>query len=455
MACTASSAHPPSSFFEPTIAHHTLDEPVAKYIKDPTTSRRIYESDALHIVYQMASKLDIGGNRDRTPDPMFVFEVAKLNGSLVYSCELSMSSSSNSQCFKGTPCHSTSSARRAACFQLCDSLFQRGNLDYRLFPSIDQTRQPFSSIASVVDATHNGSSRIDRLYRRKHSEFWSNCLTSPQGKLYVTIITISMEATSSFHSLLLLTRCALPPISPINFHFLGALGEARMRQIGFLEITTALEETLRAYTQRLLRLVTNKVIEDKGQGVDYLLAPAHKTGGSQINAISSKLPVEGQGCPIDWESVHNHASTPNVAVPLCGERGSNVNLHAIIHDCMVQDRPTEFTRRYEVRRVCTTLSVNSVIPENAGVSDSYDVARHELTPLKGNGSFTFLDELKARANFSGVRDSNQPMLETRRFQPPFNHLSPTTKEYEGGETKCNALWLQTPGRLTASSRFRP
>ncbi len=171
------------------------DEREEQFIRDPTTSGKIYVRDAVTALYRFLSSIKRPGSSTlESDDPLFEYEELQGTGSAkpTYICTVLLPRGAPISRVSGAPSNSFAEARRLACFQACSQLFQRGLLDYRLFPrpSLPNSRSQRSTYISahlfedlsdggedddfMPEKMKQGQARAAgmRCYSRKKPDFW-------------------------------------------------------------------------------------------------------------------------------------------------------------------------------------------------------------------------------------------------------------------------------------------
>lgn len=374
------STPPPSTLHESVNPNdqNDHDEDAEPFMCDPTTSRRIYQTDALKVVYRVVAGLGIRSGQDQTFNPLFIFEPLESSDSdnsrdLLFSCHILIPSGPSlpPKLFKGPPSDSMSLARRMACYELCASLFQRGLLDYRLFPrsasgSVSVVPEASYSINSIQQGpitSHQPNAGTDQLYLKKYPDFWQHSRGVSSGLLFPVTVSVAGEAGDQFHPLLLLTRFSLPPIPLIKLFFRGSIGEVRLNPLDPVSLDPDHMALLHQYTERLFRLLMNKAVSFNSTEMGYFVAPT-RSGFRQSSHWSDQHATQVNGShEIDWKLVS--LAVENITVPV---ELQDLADGGFVRELIVQERPGEFTRRYEVCSVCSDLSPGCIIPLDAGVS---------------------------------------------------------------------------------------
>ena len=364
------------------------------FIQDPTTSGRIYVRDATTVVYRLVSQLLMACN-DNQGKGQQLFEFETLHdgfSSFMYSCTVVLPPNSPLHRLSGPPCHSKAHARREACYQVCREFYNRGILDYRLFPrprlpshrsqktpyiSARMVEQPSDAEEDEIPISYktkqNDGNRAPgiRVYVRKKPDFWSHTLPVLRSCLYPTIMVPGKDTCESgkgYHSpMLILTRLPLPILPDVHLHFVDGIGKISFYRAESFEVNEEMLQDLYKYTVRLVRKITNKPFVCALDKMLYFLAPLRKNfdvevAPSKVSGPTLQCHFPEVGSFIPWDAVKVAGS--ETCVPLRTQ-----DLQTLIEDCddtLIQDRWTEFGRRYYAVRVRPDLSPLSK-PEDSPV----------------------------------------------------------------------------------------
>lgn len=407
-------AKSPTSAVPPLPLNDTIDpyrsdsdderEDTSQFIRDPTTSGKIYVRDAVTALYRFLSLMERPRFRTQESDePLFEYEELQGAGSTkpTYICTVLLPRGAPIIRVSGAPSNSCAEARRLACFQTCSQLFQRGLLDYRLFPRPplpnSRSQRAMYISAHLIDDQSDGGDDEDfmpekmkqgqaraagmRCYSRKKSDFWENSLPVMRGRLYPTIITpiVSSEGTAveeisgPFRPMLLLTRLPLPPLSAFKLFFSGVPGRLHLSRGAAFEVDEDRLKELYRYTIRLIRFITNKPFVCALENMAYFLAPLSSDSWDLNDGLEEgSLSKSKKRGPWDFPEVVEHIpwadvqrAANNAAVTLNSQDVDSLTKDT--EDAMIQDRWVEFTRRYVCVKMRPDLSPLSK-PEDSPVS---------------------------------------------------------------------------------------
>ena len=346
------------------------DDDPEDFIQDPTTSGRIYPVDAINVVYRLLAKLDVtlDGPLIR---PLFLFDEVEgeaATNAAMFRCTVMTPSgpSMPMKRFAGSPCITKSLARRSVCYELCHDLYQKGLLDYRLFPPprrlLPHNQRPTYTVCdSAPESLTCETDRVDtkprsggHAYERKSPDFWPNTLCVSVTRVFPLVINIAAtnDGSGIYHPLILLTRQPLPPLRSFDMHGVDTKLQVRLMPLDGFDIDSSHIDILGQYTVRLLRIVTNRQLSCSSSQMAYFFAPlkANRSGAALTLAHQVAL-SNGANC-IDWDLVSS--AVEHWIIPL---RGQTIeDLQGAIEDCVLQDRSGEFARRYEAIRIRTDLN---------------------------------------------------------------------------------------------------
>ncbi|KAF8640108.1 hypothetical protein AX17_001344 [Amanita inopinata Kibby_2008] len=246
-----------------------------------------------------------------------------------------------------------------------------------------------------------------RCYSVATTQFWSDCSPSPQV-LYPTIIALDHTAASvkSHAPLTMLTRQPLPELESFNVFFMGVPATVHLLNLPPVCVDADQLRLLGMFTVRLCRIVMNKPFACALDNITYFLAPLHDSWSScpvhelrQISCINNQ---------ISWELVNTVVAT--WAVRISTETPELIEKD--IRDAVIQDRWSEFTRKFEVVSLRRDLTPLSQVSDNS----------------RESGFKTLLESCKSKSqSFPGVGDYEQPIIQVSLIEPHANYLNPTSR----------------------------
>jgi len=345
------------------------DDDADAFVKDPTTSGLIQSFNATTVVYKFAASIDSGDDDMGSGQPLFEFQQLRGHGSRnMHICTVILPSGSPIPSVSGGPYPTQSAARRAACLQVCEELYNGGYLDHRLFPrprpvSVRQQRETYVSPAMLEEISDKEDddtplvkqkSSGTRCYPRRKPDFWSNTKGVFHGRLYPTVISTDRvdDPPQPYQPLVILTRLPLPPVETFRIFFAGMPANVYFQQGAPFEADEEELSLLHKYTLRISRTVANKPFICKPEEMVYFFAPLSSSWFTELTKPRGKWDFPNVARHIPWDLVKTAAE--NWVIGL--KRESIESLVEDIQDAVVQDRWVEFTRRYEAIKVRSDLS---------------------------------------------------------------------------------------------------
>ncbi|KAJ4482678.1 hypothetical protein C8R41DRAFT_922061 [Lentinula lateritia] len=378
------------------------------FIKDPTTGSRLYPQDAMNAMHILTVDDGKSGDEESLYNPMFEFDIQD-DGRFVCRVKAAGQFQSVQQSWS-TPSSTKAGARRLASYYACAHLYERGLLDCRVFPK-NWTIPPDSGTLPALDPIVVGT----RIYGKKLPTFWSNSALFSLGslnRLYPVIISIESGAnTIPLHApLLLLTRQPLPDVPMFNVFFAGLPTRISLTRAEPLMVNEHQLQDIHSYNNQLWRGVLNKPYSAALNETFALYAPLHSSWRSDILDVSSH---------ISWDLMS--AAVENWIVPL--DYDSLEALMIDTEDALIQDRWTQYTRRYDAVNIRLDLSP---------LSKPRDPELQEYENL--------VEFCKAhRRGFEGLKDYTQPLLEVSLFPSFIDRLNPAAAPFtpSTSQHKCS------------------
>jgi endoribonuclease Dicer len=372
------STSPPSSLSETPDPYRSdsddEDDEADTFVKDPTTSGRIQAHNATTVVYRFAASLQ-SSSEDMIPSrPLFEFQqIRGQNGARnSHVCTVVLPPGGPIRTVSGPPYPTQSAARRVACLLVCEELFYKGHLDYKLFPrpppvSVRQQRESYVSPAmmeeqsDIEDEEDNSSAPLSkakhagtRSYTRRRPDFWTNAAIMHEKYIYPTIISTDHQDDPHrlYQPLLILTRLPLPSIDSFKLFFAGIPSNVHFQPAARFQVDEEQLQLLHRYTVRICRVVANKPFICKPENLTYFIAPLGSTWNPDGEKPRGTWELQDVAGHIPWDLVSEAAA--NWVVPL--KRESLESLTEDIQDVVIQDRWVEFTRRYDAIMVRPDLN---------------------------------------------------------------------------------------------------
>lgn len=255
--------------------------------------------------------------------------------------------------------------------------------------------------------------------------------------------------------IVILARRPLPRLADFRVFFTGVAALVCLTRAKSFDVNETRLHELSLYTLRICRAVANKPLACGASDMLYLFAPL-PLAWSPPDRAADRFPFPDIYDSISWSLVTLAASRG--VVPLKFGRADSVSLD--VEDAVIQDRWTEFTRRYIVTQVRGDLSPLSK-PDDSQVSicqPYIDVLYQDLIQRAAvYGSL--VEYCKARRKgFEGLKDYDQAIIEVTKLQTPIDPLNPSpqplTKSPKSTE-KCACLIFHTLVRFYMCPRTRP
>jgi endoribonuclease Dicer len=393
-----------------------------KFLRDPTTSSRIYPEDATTVVYRFASNVPRHGEGINTEQALFEFEDEQKEFDMprTYICTVLLPETPVHRT-SGPPSTSRAIARRMACYKVCEKLAKIGLLDYRLFPLPPNLEA--KSEAAVDSSRNKGGTRG---YLRKLPDFWMNTGLTSTALFYPFIISDYADEAMRPHSpFLILTRQPLPDLASFKLFFAGVSATVNFKRGAPFQLNDTRLTDLFHYTVRLVRIISNKPYVCSMADMVYFFAPL-TVKWTSLKDNGTVLPNVVEHIPWDLVSL----AGDKFVIPLKG--GTLADMEQDIKGAVIQDRYVEFTRRYDAVRMrpdLTPLSkpLDSPVREFVSGWEAYFIL---IIPLQREAEHdSLLDFCKARRkNFDGLQDYGQPIIEVSKVPSILNRLNPTSRE---------------------------
>ena len=309
----------------------------------PVTGSYITLQTASDVVHRLASRYAAQEHGRGALLPLFEYQMADN----IVSCSAKLPSGAPITRLQGPSRSTKFEARRSACFQLCQRLHELGHLDYHDIPT---TFYPLVTIEGVLSSMSSETSdKAVRRYPRQSTVFWDRRSRPSTLHAYQLRVDEEKKLHEVYKPILLVTREPLPPLPCIHLFFDGVPVDVDVIPAKSpLVITDERVELLHSYTSRVLRGMVNKPFKASVDDMPYFLAPveladdalAEETWSTEImqSATSFVVPVQAEDLARNSES---------------------------IQELIMQDRWTEFTRRFRVIGLRPDLNPSSRPPPDA------------------------------------------------------------------------------------------
>ncbi|KAF8627233.1 hypothetical protein AX15_004470 [Amanita polypyramis BW_CC] len=269
-------------------------------------------------------------------------------------------------------------------------------------------KRPRKASSSAATDIHPGvglGKSGTRRYHRQVPQFWSIGPTTSQV-LYPTIVAFDHAADSRkpYAPMLILTRHPLPTFESYHSFFKGVPVTTHLLNAAPVEVDTDQLRHLGLFTLRICRLIMNRPFVCTLDDMLYFFAPLR----SDCIPADEMLSTPSIFRCVSWDVITQCITT--FCLPIMTD--SSDSIEQDIQDAVIQDRWTEFTRRYEVVKLRSDLTPHSPIPNDSG------------EPSSG----TLLDGYKSKSrSFTGLRNDVQPVIEVSMMECHANYLSPAVQ----------------------------
>ncbi|KAJ3811921.1 hypothetical protein F5876DRAFT_88014 [Lentinula aff. lateritia] len=393
------------------------------FIKDPTTGSKLYPQDAMNAMHMLTVDDGKSGDEESLYNPLFEFDIQD-DGRFVCRVKAAGQFQGVQQSWS-TPSPTKAGARRLASYEACAHLYERGLLDSRVFPK-NWTIPLDSDTLPAFDPIVVGT----RVYAKKLPTFWSNSALFSLGslnRLYPVIISIESGANTVPHApLLLLTRQPLPDVPMFNVFFAGLPTRISLTRAEPFTVNEHQLQDIHSYNNQLWRGILNKPYSAALNETLALYAPLHSSWRSGILDVFSH---------ISWDLIS--ATAENWIVPLNYD-----SLEALMidtEDALIQDRWTQYTRRYDAVKI--RLDLNPLSKPQDPKLQEYD---------------NLVEFCKAhRRGFEGLKDYTQPLLEVLLFPSFIDRLNPAAAPFTPSTSQHKYLIPELCAKVTIpASTFR-
>jgi endoribonuclease Dicer len=308
-------------------------------IVETTVGGRIYPQDAVATLLKYACSLRSKGE-NWFDDSLFETSaaMAKTEHALLYTSTIRLLGSPIDG-VAGSPEASKPLSRRSAAFAACKRLLKLGELDYRIVPLPPSDRPGPPSVGVKEDA--------GRVYRFRTPHFWSKMNAGPVSDLYTTVIRVT-GIEGPYAPLLMFTRQPLTKLPPFDLFVARQRATVEMFPGGSFNVDGAQAEAIHGFTLRMMKVCLNKDVICPLQDMTYFLGAATKSW--QARALGS--PAVDSDVEVDWDLINLAAEKYAVPISNSAERPMDEDLE----DAVIQDRWTEFTRRFFSIRVRHDMS---------------------------------------------------------------------------------------------------
>ncbi|KDN36026.1 hypothetical protein RSAG8_11112, partial [Rhizoctonia solani AG-8 WAC10335] len=371
------------------------------YIQDPISGSRIYLQDSEEALYRFLAD---STNEDLAlmPNNIFSFEqtfTKRPDSKSNWLCKIQVDLCDPPLNVVGesSPCKAL--ARGSACFRTCSALFDLGMLSSCFFPL-----RPLHTWQHGILQPSKCKVAIDTYYPLVLPLFWHNCLLATPSRLfYPNLVRLCAGSGSgAYKDMLLLTRM---PLGDVNeFSLFPNQSELKVSLVQYAPIYFNTEQLglLFQYTLNLWRILGNKPYESPLGELAYFVVPLEPDSKLKAAHTSRTTSLEQF---ISWQEVNELVSSR--VRPL--RRNSVGEMSLDLLEGVIQDRPNDFTRRFEDAKLRKDLNPLSLI----------------IQDKPGEPKISLLDYYRThRHEFEGIKNLQQPLIEATLLPGLANQLNP-------------------------------
>ncbi|KAK2466145.1 hypothetical protein APHAL10511_001787 [Amanita phalloides] len=234
-----------------------------------------------------------------------------------------------------------------------------------------------------------------RRYHQRTPQFWSNASTMSETLFPIVVALDYAPTMKPCNPILILTRQPLPKINSFNTFFNGTPVTTHLVNAAPVNINPDQLRNLGLFTLRICRIIMNKPFIATLDDMLFFLAPLRlfHISADEIQATPSIPDL------VSWKVVTHCATAWHVPI-------NTDTIEQDIEDSIIQDRLTEFTRRFEVVKLRRDLTPHSFITDD---------------------SSTLFDAYKSKSNsVTNLCNDTQPIIEVSTMECHVNYLTPAS-----------------------------
>ncbi|CUA73992.1 endoribonuclease Dicer [Rhizoctonia solani] len=371
------------------------------YIQDPISGSRIYLQDSEEALYRfLADTADedmalipnriFSFEQDTTVHPKFQSNwLCRIQVDL---CDLPLNMVSE-------PSSHKTLARSSACFRACSALFDLGVLSSCFFPP-----RPLHTWQHGILQPPKSKVAIDTYYPLVLPLFWHNCLLATSSStFYPVLVRLCAEPSlGTYKDMLIMTRMPLGDIDELSVFPNQTEVKVSFGQYAPISFNAQQLWLMFQYTLNLWRVLGNKPYESPSGELAYFVVPLEPDSKLKAARPSRTNSIEQF---ISWQEVNKFVSF-RVRPLRCG----NVDeLSLDLVEGIIQDRPNDFTRRFEDAKLRKDLNPLSLIMQDK----------------PGDPKISLLEYYRThRHEFEGIKNLQQPLIEATPLPGLANQLNP-------------------------------
>ncbi|CAE6441045.1 unnamed protein product [Rhizoctonia solani] len=375
--------------------------PKNPYIMDPITGSRIYLQESEEVLYRFLANR---AEEDAALIPIKLFSYEQVPGKHssfkdYWCCKILVDWCEPPLEIFGEPSSCQALARASACFRACFALFDLGLLSSSLFPP-----RPLHTCQYGILQPSKSKVAIETYYPLVLPLFWHNCLLAAPSKLfYSSLVQLCTGPESSLYpSMVLLTRMPLGDINQFSLFPNQTEFKVSISQCAPLSLTTEELELVFHYTLNLWRILGNKPYDSPSGELAYFIVPIKSGPRFETTHAPRTISIESF---ISWQEVNDLVSFR--VRPLNCNSVDEMGLDLV--EGVIQDRPNDFTRRFENATLRKDLNPLSLI----------------IQDKPGEPQVSLLDYYRRhRHEFEGIQNLQQPLIEATLLPGLSNQLNP-------------------------------
>lgn len=250
---------------------------------------------------------------------------------------------------------SPDNAEKRVYYRVCKRLFSAGVLDHRFFPKGSPAADSKGSVDGVASKTSSTTKRYDRKQPLYIVNSFHSLPAIKSNQFFPLVVEVGALDGQPHAPMLILGRAPFPKLFNFKVFNKGGSADVSLRRAAPLYLSEEQLDLLYRYSLRVCRAITNKPLEGSGDNFLYLFAPVAKDWSPTSPADQHRWQLPSIEEYVPWEDVKQAADT--WATKLISKQDDITD--AVIDDCVLQDRASEFTNRHlavKLRRDLTPLS---------------------------------------------------------------------------------------------------
>ncbi|CAE6432434.1 unnamed protein product [Rhizoctonia solani] len=366
------------------------------YIKDPITGSRIYLQDSEEALYRFLAS---SANEEVALILAKIFSYEQTpNSEGNWLCKIKVDLPDSPLDVTGEPAPCKVLSRRSACFRTCSTLFSLGILSSCFFPL-----RPLHTWHQGILHPSRVKVAVAASYPLVLPLFWHNCLLAAPSRLfYPSLVRLCTGPSSgAYKDILLLTRMPLNDVDEFSLFPNQTELKVSISHHAPLSLSAEQMELVFRYTLNLWRILGNKPYDSPSGELAYFVIPLAPDSKLKTTHASRATAIEPL---ISWREVNDLVSFR--VRPLTRHNVDEMSMDLL--EAVIQDRPNEFTRRFENAKLRKDLNPLSLIMQDK----------------PGEPQISLLDYYRAhRHEFEGIKNLQQPLIEATLLPGLANQLN--------------------------------